>query len=452
MTWRAISARPSGLADEVGRLRDELRAVSVAPPASLDVTSFAYATAAAATTAPAVARAAAGETQEEWGQEEWGQRLDEAQEEGGRRQEEREVRRMLDALIEDAPEPPPPPPPGRAANGTVPVKVVKAAAAAAVAAAAVAKAPVHNATATAAEIAAVAEAAVLNVEEWLGDGTDRGAEWPLTKNGDDDVYILSTLHRYMSDAGYNAGEEDEEDMFFGPSTQEALCYFQSSKGFYETGVADSETWEELLGAVVFRAGPPPGVVGFDGVASMRRGPAAGALDGAGGNGADVGSPDDQAPLAGAAAAPSPANTKSHAERWNAAAAPQSPPGFAPEMSRAGAADDAKEWSEGVGKMVDDEDSYGDDDMWGNEETTGVARPDADRETAVYRTSKANPKGHRCAKQTSHAQSLAQHSRSTVCTAQSPHGHRRVSHHRITSQSQQSHPTECAFIMSRSTLA
>ena len=65
---------------------------------------------------------------------------------------------------------------------------------------------------------------------WRGDGTDRSHLWPMCKTGEDDIYIMTTIQEAMNDAGYWAGEEDEADMYFGPSTQDALCYFQAGAG------------------------------------------------------------------------------------------------------------------------------------------------------------------------------------------------------------------------------
>ena len=51
----------------------------------------------------------------------------------------------------------------------------------------------------------------------------------------------------MNENGFWAGEEDESDMYFGPSTQEALCYFQASVQLPETGFVDADTWRALIG-------------------------------------------------------------------------------------------------------------------------------------------------------------------------------------------------------------
>ena len=98
---------------------------------------------------------------------------------------------------------------------------------------------------------------------WRGDGTDRSNLWPLCKQDEDDIYLMATVQSCMNDAGFWAGEEDEADFYFGPSTVDALCYFQASAGLPETGVCDAATWRALLGEERFEWGPPPGAVGFE---------------------------------------------------------------------------------------------------------------------------------------------------------------------------------------------
>jgi len=98
---------------------------------------------------------------------------------------------------------------------------------------------------------------------WRGDGTDRSNLWPLCKQDEDDIYLMATMQSCMNDAGFWAGEEDEADFYFGPSTVDALCYFQASAGLPETGVCDAATWRALLGEERFEWGPPPGAVGFE---------------------------------------------------------------------------------------------------------------------------------------------------------------------------------------------
>ena len=150
----------------------------------------------------------------------------------------------------------------------------------------------------------------VDTSAWCGDGTDRSHLWPLCKTGDDDIYLMSTIQAALNDAGFWAGEEDEADMYFGPSTQDALCYFQASKKLPETGVVDADTWRALLGEEKYAWGPVPGAIGFEDAAE-----------------------DTQA---------------------------------APEPAPSAAAKSAKEWSEGVKSLVDDADNYGDEPLWGDE--------------------------------------------------------------------------------------
>ena len=104
---------------------------------------------------------------------------------------------------------------------------------------------------------------VLDVAGWRGDGSDRSASWPMCKTGEDDLYLMATIQAALNEAGFWAGEEDEADMYFGPSTQEALCYFQASVGLPEVGYVDPETWRALLGEDKYAWGPAPGAIGFD---------------------------------------------------------------------------------------------------------------------------------------------------------------------------------------------
>ena len=103
----------------------------------------------------------------------------------------------------------------------------------------------------------------VDAASWRGDGTDRSHEWPLCKQDEDDVYLMATMQSCMNEAGFWAGEEDEADFYFGPSTADALCYFQASVGLPETGVCDAATWAALLGRERFEWGPAPGAVGFE---------------------------------------------------------------------------------------------------------------------------------------------------------------------------------------------
>ena len=108
-----------------------------------------------------------------------------------------------------------------------------------------------------------AAAPVLDVTSWRGDGTDRSSEWPLVMKGEDDIYLMTIVHAKLNDAGFWAGEEDEDDMYFGASTMDALLYFQAAAGVPESGVVDPETWSALLGIEAFVWGPAPGAIAFD---------------------------------------------------------------------------------------------------------------------------------------------------------------------------------------------
>ena len=165
---------------------------------------------------------------------------------------------------------------------------------------------------------------------WRGDGTDRSGAWPLCKQGEDDIYLMATMQSCLNDAGFWAGEEDEADFYFGPSTADALCYFQASAGLPETGVCDAETWGALLGAERYAWGPPPGAVGFEEASDA----AAAAASAAG---------DAAASAAASAAAP----------------------------ASLAAAASAKAWSEtAVTALVEDEDASasGREDLWGDEKS------------------------------------------------------------------------------------
>jgi len=107
------------------------------------------------------------------------------------------------------------------------------------------------------------ETPLLDVTQWKGDGTDRSGEWPYVKQNEDDIYLMTTIHSRLNEAGFWAGEDDEDDMYFGESTKDALLYFQANAGIPETGLVDPDTWRALLGDEVFRWGPPPGAIAFD---------------------------------------------------------------------------------------------------------------------------------------------------------------------------------------------
>ncbi|KAL6769207.1 hypothetical protein ACKKBF_B17895 [Auxenochlorella protothecoides x Auxenochlorella symbiontica] len=70
---------------------------------------------------------------------------------------------------------------------------------------------------------------------------------PLLREGDDDISWMNALHSAMAEAGYHAGEDDEEEWYFGSGTTSALLTLQACEGLEETGVADEPTWRFLLG-------------------------------------------------------------------------------------------------------------------------------------------------------------------------------------------------------------
>ena len=129
-----------------------------------------------------------------------------------------------------------------------------------------------------------------------------------------------------------AGEEDEADMYFGPSTQEALCYFQASAGLAETGVCDADTWRALLGDEKFAWGPVPGAIGFEEANLEEDGGVGGGAGGGGGGGGGGGSMEVPQTAASAASSSS-----------AVAVAAAAPPNAASQA--------AKEWSETVMALV-----------------------------------------------------------------------------------------------------
>lgn len=174
---------------------------------------------------------------------------------------------------------------------------------------------------------------VIDAANWRGDGTDRSHLWPACKVGEDDIYLMSTIQEAMNDAGYWAGEEDEADMYFGASTQDALCYFQAGAGLPETGFVDADTWKALLGPERFGWGPVPGAIGFD---------------------------QEEFPSA-----------SSEGEKKENDA-PSNEEGSATKGLSA-AQQSAKDWSETVKSLVDDEDAHasGKEDLWGRDERSGT---------------------------------------------------------------------------------
>lgn len=49
---------------------------------------------------------------------------------------------------------------------------------------------------------------------------------PLLREGDDDISWMNALHSAMAEAGYHAGEDDEEEWYFGSGTTSALLTLQ----------------------------------------------------------------------------------------------------------------------------------------------------------------------------------------------------------------------------------
>ena len=114
---------------------------------------------------------------------------------------------------------------------------------------------------------------IVDAANWSGDGTNRGHEWPLLRNGDNDVYLMTLVHSALMENGFWCGEDDTEEMYFGKKTEEAVEYFQGSKGMglEVNGMIDTETWLALLGKEKFEWGPAPGAILDEDVASCREG-------------------------------------------------------------------------------------------------------------------------------------------------------------------------------------
>ena len=114
---------------------------------------------------------------------------------------------------------------------------------------------------------------IVDAANWAGDGTNRGHEWPLLRNGDDDVYLMTLVHSALMENGFWCGEDDTEEMYFGKKTEEAVEYFQGAKGMglEVNGMIDTETWLALLGKEKFEWGPAPGAILDEDVASCREG-------------------------------------------------------------------------------------------------------------------------------------------------------------------------------------
>ena len=114
---------------------------------------------------------------------------------------------------------------------------------------------------------------IVDAANWAGDGTNRGHEWPLLRNGDNDVYLMTLVHSALMENGFWCGEDDTEEMYFGKKTEEAVEYFQGAKGMglEVNGMIDTETWLALLGKEKFEWGPAPGAILDEDVASCREG-------------------------------------------------------------------------------------------------------------------------------------------------------------------------------------
>ena len=39
---------------------------------------------------------------------------------------------------------------------------------------------------------------IVDAANWSGDGTNRGHEWPLLRNGDNDVYLMTLVHSHAN--------------------------------------------------------------------------------------------------------------------------------------------------------------------------------------------------------------------------------------------------------------
>ena len=114
---------------------------------------------------------------------------------------------------------------------------------------------------------------IVDAANWAGDGTNRGHEWPLLRNGDNDVYLMTLVHAALMENGFWCGEDDTEEMYFGKKTEEAVEYFQGAHNpaLEVNGMVNSETWLALLGKEKFEWGPAPGAILDEDVASCREG-------------------------------------------------------------------------------------------------------------------------------------------------------------------------------------
>ena len=114
---------------------------------------------------------------------------------------------------------------------------------------------------------------IVDAANWAGDGTNRGHEWPLLRNGDNDVYLMTLAHAALMESGFWCGEDDTEEMYFGKKTEEAVEFFQGANGpgLEVNGMINTKTWLALLGKEKFEWGPAPGAILDEDVASCREG-------------------------------------------------------------------------------------------------------------------------------------------------------------------------------------
>lgn len=76
---------------------------------------------------------------------------------------------------------------------------------------------------------------------------------PVLEEGSEDVYYVAKLQQCLERAGYGVGDDELDEIFFGPCTLEALLTFQACSGLSETGRTDPETWAALLDPTDIRA-------------------------------------------------------------------------------------------------------------------------------------------------------------------------------------------------------
>jgi len=69
----------------------------------------------------------------------------------------------------------------------------------------------------------------------------------LLQIGSTDIYWVNQLQAALLREGLYCGEEEMEEWYFGHHTQEALMTYQACNGLPETGIANMDSWEKLLG-------------------------------------------------------------------------------------------------------------------------------------------------------------------------------------------------------------